>query len=415
MIISLNSAITTGIFNIFEILFSFLFVHAMFLSCRFRNLHTLYYRRQPLRLHSTRLSILSSPFLTIPSFSRLYAILFLLFTALLSFASFAFVGQSQPEIVTKTVPLLVTAAKHDFLDYRRHLSRDGRTASATFILINRANCIVYGNNKMIYFEAFNDLPGDINEVKWSVARIGFRNSTCVMSRFGFVPKRSAKWSTQTNPLITSAFPCKFPFNFTDLPPNFFGSVDITPYASEMSPQCPGRLDSFHCSNHNVQVCIVSLEISKHFVFLAFHSKVRGYIYGPEPQTDRISSEALSSMVYIMDTGFMSASFSSAWRMATHTVVRDGQVQKQIGQKEVTDVNLNLFLGAAGSAIAICLIVLSNALQGWWTIGYKRRHYNGFCGIDDAKASLLFEMNKRKEVQCSGSIWRPDGHLSFCQE
>lgn len=412
MILPISSAITSGIFSALEFSVYSLLVFLIFRISRYHNLHVLYQLRQPLHLYSTRLAIFSPSPLTSPLLSRISTVVLILVLSLFTLASFAFVGESQPYYQTKTVPLLLTKASNKFLDYRLHLSSNGRFASAVFLYLFRNFCHSGNGGLTVLYASFVDLPGDIDEVKWPLLSTKISNFTCVTQENGFRNMQILNVESSNQTVFDLSLFCGLPLNLKELPPKFSGEVKLSPNISILSPGCTGRQHSMHCSLHIQKTCVLTLNMTNYFTILFTWEDER---HGLQKAGDGFKTEkplpslALSSLAYLSD---VLQDRHLAREMIHLTVKRNGQVQADDGFKRVTVVNMRWLLSTGGIGLLICLFVLLWEVRAWCVVGRGREKYNGFCSLDDAEACLRMEMIRRYGLHDSERIWRCNGELKF---
>lgn len=417
MLLFINSNAVSGCFSALEVLLFMSLSYFISRVAHYNNLRILYCLRRPLHLCFPQLSLFFPSPLTSPFLSRLSALLLTLCIALLTIASFSFVGESQKAFRPEKVPYLITGAKDEFVDYRSHTTPDGKLASLFFIMNAERTCESRLHNQTMRFEKFLDVPGDINEVKWPLPSTNLRNHTCLVQNSGFEPRRIDTYRDIDLSVIESAMQCNvYAFNFTHLKFNFNGEVDASSYRDLVLPECKGELHSIHCSTFNHNVCIYSINMGNHFILLSLGRVImsKAWMFGFDIARSKLAPPpvVLSSIAYMMDAGVEFNNLARAHTIATQTVLRDVEVLRIDGTRPVTSVNVKLLLGTTCLFTLIYVGVIGVGFWGWWTVGKEREGYNAFCEVEDAKTCLWNEMERKYGLQVKGEVWRNSGHLEF---
>ncbi|KAI0562870.1 hypothetical protein FGB62_50g215 [Gracilaria domingensis] len=322
--------------------------------------------------------------------SRLLALLATLFTALLTAGAFAFVGSTEPVYQSVSVRnKVVPATRGNYIDFRQHISPDGLNVSATFHLLFSPSCVRSGYRTKTTYARTNDLH-NLNDTRWSRDDI-LLNSTCINEENGFVEEIL---DTEQFGLPTyGTEDCIYLMAFAILDAH----ADHTPpELSAFNGSCPYRDPEVRCSvsilSDNAIECIVSIRVQDDFGgFTLFHLSfgqerfVARFHVSRRPE--REDAKVLESMAFI--ASMMPEESAVLFREAvTSRVEENATVQKVVGERNVTQVNVGLILATLTSAMALLLAVAIVAAVMWvrvvWLKG--RRGYNSFNSNEDALAS-----------------------------
>lgn len=360
---------------------------------------TIYHDRKPLRLKSTRLSLVCELDLAPPNLSRAAVTLATLVVILTAIGGFGIIGSTEQAFENVRVRNKVVAANGIYVDFRDHISKDGNLVSGTFLLLERTTCSSSDIGVNFVFGRINDLQ-DVTSVEWP-RDTAISNSTCLHEDSGF--KEEIILQEQAVREEIDLRGCRPYFNMSDVPKNDITQLNVSENIDDRD--CPFRVLELWCSNHERLRCAGSLKMARGFgEILYFHGREGGLaitvsLYRAKEQQD---SEMLKSMAFISDFVMRGVFLDSIRRMSMTRIETNVLVEKISGERNVTDVNVPLVALTFGTAVLITLITGLSAYTGWTLYVAKagRRMYNKFNSASDALSCVSFAVFGDGEI--SGS-------------
>ena len=260
MRLNISPNIVSGIYNLAELVLCLLLLSFLRTTISWYNLKTLYDDRKPLRLKTTRLSVLCDPGLAPPNLSRAAVIIAILVLGLSVNGGLGIVGTTEQIYEDVTVKNKVVNANGSYIDFRDHISKDAKRVSGTIVLLQSPLCTEASIETLFLYSHTNDLD-DLTTVQWPSDTF-VSNSTCAMEESGF------KYEINQQGLIplkgftsASAMDCDVSYDLADVPRN-----DITrvPVSQKTNSTCPFHLEELWCSNYLGISCFGSTKIEGGF-------------------------------------------------------------------------------------------------------------------------------------------------------
>ncbi|KAI0564331.1 hypothetical protein FGB62_27g20 [Gracilaria domingensis] len=334
--------------------------------------------------------------------SRLFVVLAVLFTALLAAGGFAFVGST--ENVYQTVYVrnkVVPATRENYVDFRKHISPDGRRVSAEFLLLCTLSCTRKGFKRLTKYVRTNDVH-NLNHFQ-SPDLEGFSNSTCVQSANGFMDEilETAQYGLP----VYRTDDCKS-LIFAEMVRQQQMKHLVAP---AHNGSCPYNNLQIRCSNRSGVQCVASARVQDEFdgfvlIQMSIEQTTFRINYSPERWREREHPQVLESLTFMLQ--FLPQDALLLRTCAASRVQQNASVQKLVGERNVTTVNVALIMGALGIATALLVAVGTVALAMWvgvvWLKG--RRRYNTFSAKEDALACAAQAL-----------LWRSDGGADRAEE
>ncbi|KAI0560113.1 hypothetical protein FGB62_124g02 [Gracilaria domingensis] len=325
--------------------------------------------------------------------SRLMALIGLLFVALITAGGFAFVGATEPvyeEVHVRNK--VVNATRGNYIDFRNHVSIDGRLVSAT-LLMCLSECSEQNLKTSTFYNQINDDFRDLRDIKH---RLDYaRNSTCVTEANGFVEERRGEY-VRDNHQAREACLDLIPYEETGRL-NRANVFRQTP----MNGTCPYQDIEVRCSDSDSGLyCVGNARRQDDLGGFVFFKFVRLRIRSARMQTmvdhqvfrlrlpERDDTDVLTSTAFLLSrfTGRMDAFVLR--NCAASRVEKNASVQKVVGDRNVTQLRIALLMSTFGPAMALLVALATVALVMWvrvvWVKG--RGGYNGFSSNEDALAS-----------------------------
>ncbi|KAI0558727.1 hypothetical protein FGB62_190g013 [Gracilaria domingensis] len=318
--------------------------------------------------------------------SRMFALIAVLFTALITAGGFAFVGATEP--VYQTVHVrnkVVPATRGNYIDFRNHVSPDKRVVSATFLLLILPVCIDGGFTNSTWYSRINEFH-NLRDIKWPRTFRIF-NITCVFEANGFV--KETILTTQDGFPLYGTDDCLHllkleTFKQLQLPSSITPAIHGT---------CPYQDVELRCSNHSIVQCVGSARVQDDFGgFILFHSIIRqtqieiSTHHGRTLERDDL--HVLESMVFVASI-YPETDLYSLRNCAASRVEESASVQQLVGERNVTQVNIGLIISTFGPSIALLILLAAVASVMWvrvvWFKG--RRWYNSFSSNEDSLACV----------------------------
>lgn len=385
-----NANIVNGVYGSIQVLLTVCLLRLIhiFISCD--NLRTIYDLRKPLRLKKNSLALIADPGLGPTRITFPLVLGMLSFTALTTVGGFSFVGTT--EILYETVPVrnkAVRASPGTYIDFRDHLSLDGHLASSTFVMLDGLYCNEQDTDRVTTFAVTNDMH-DLTSVIYSEANRR-SNATCLTTQNGF--KEEILFECENhynhfgNDTCNPAREVRVHLNFSEIKRNDFTQIQFS--EDENLQHCPFRIAEMWCSNYVSFRCVASIRTEDdssnygEILFFFQDEDFTSYTFGCRGRK-RHDPEVLKSMAFLSEA-MDSVVVSKLYGLATSRIETNATVQKIVGERNVTKVNVSLllstFVPALGLLFAAAVVTFTYWLLVVWRPG--RKGYNCFCSEADA--------------------------------
>ena len=396
----MSANILNGIYNCAEVVLNLLLLSFLGTIISWYNLKTVYDDRKPLRLKRTGLSFICDPGLAPPNLARAAVVIATLVLGLSVSGGFGIVGKTERIYEDVRVRNKVVGANGSYIDFRDHISKDGKLVSGTVLLLQHPFCLRGAVYSFILYSCVNDLD-DLTTVKWP-SDSWVLNSTCVMEESGFKTEIILQEFELLEELQTDLRNCAVDVALADLPKS-----DITrvPVSHETNAGCQFYIDEVWCSNFLRTYCVGSMKIAGGFgeVHVLGDSLGRyGYRFFNYRTEKQQKPEMLKSLAFLHDVVKISPSNSHRW-MAQSRIETDALVKKFVGMRNVTDISVVFIAATFGTAVVITLLTGLLACMGWILYVAKpgRRNYNKFNSASDAMSCASFVMFGGEGCSLSG--------------
>ena len=365
----------------------------------------------PLRLTSTRLSLFCDPGLAPPKLARFATTAGVLVLGLTGIGGFSIIGTKVVMYETVKVRNKVVAAKDNYIDFRDHVSEDGKLVSGTVLLIQRSMCVRNSRGKFNLYGMANDLA-DLTSVKWPpgafTSKIRGNGTSCLMSSSGFQDEVVLELINPVQPSNSTI--CSLNINVSDVAKNRITRLLTSAVDAR---NCPFQVPEVWCSNYHRLRCAGSPKYSDGFgdILIFADRGVIGYDETPFRTKMRRDPEQLKSMAFLADSGVITPPRTVAvlQKMVSLRVQSNAEVKRILGKKNVTLVNVALLASTLGPAVFITFLTGLIAYRGWTIFVARagRRGYNTFNSASDALSCANVEA-----FQDGGCRFRREGGAFF---
>lgn len=335
------------------------------------------------RLTETRLALVTDYGLTTNTTGRVAAIIGTVLVALIIIGSFSIDGRTRRplnEVVEKNVVIAINSSE-EAVDYRDHVSEDGKRVSGTFILTREAaTCVDIEGEISTWYSSVNNLR-DIDSVTFD-GRLFPINSTCRRKSEGYDNQESFKTRFLRGREIEESRKCRYIIGEQE-PGSKLSKTTAT------LSSCDMEIFETWCAHYSGFVCISQARTFDGGYFMIYNVGESAW-YANRIFFDHYVFEhpfptnAVRSAAYLFATG------AEHEPVLLHVITRstvkvDSFVPLLSECVQETNINLALLLGTAGTALFVTAVVAVAAFFSYWRdiVAPGRHDCNRFNSATDA--------------------------------